>query len=104
MDKHLHQGQDKGRLVVDKDLIDRKIREYHETHDGGKIPVYTNVVIIAETLACLTSEDMDCVAIILHDGNELEKVFHLTADAALKLAVGIDELFDAEEEAEDELD
>lgn len=88
---------------MDKNLIDKKIREYHQEYDNGNIPVYTNVIVIAETLACLTSPDLDCVAIILHDGNNLEKVFHLTADAALKMSVGIDQLFEPEVE-EDELD
>lgn len=68
-----------------RDKLEENIKKYHERFDDGKIPVYDNVVVIGETLVSLDNDDRDGIAIVLHDGNTLEGVFHLTLDAAIKL-------------------
>lgn len=84
---------------MDKYFLENKIKEYHDKHDKGQIPVFSNVVLIEETLTTLMGSDLDCIAFVLHDGDQLERVFHLSVEAAAKLMLGLEELFD-----EDELD
>lgn len=89
---------------MDQRHIEKKILEYHEKFDGGKIPVYENVVLIGETIVSLDGDDRDCLAIVVHDGDKLEYVFHLSLQAAVKLFSGLHEILGEEYDDEDELD
>ena len=87
---------------MDQRHIEKKILEYHEKFDGGKIPVYENVVLIGETIVSLDGDDRDCVAVVVHDGDKLEYVFHLSLQAAVKLLSGLHEILGEEDDDDDE--
>lgn len=84
---------------MEKRQIEKKLLDYHTQFDDGQIPVYNNVVILGETIVSLDGDDRDCVAIILHDENKLEGVFHLSLEAAVKLAAGIGKMLEEDDES-----
>jgi len=84
------------------DELEQKIINYHKVRDKGEVPVYTNVVAIAEVIAPLVGEDQDAVALILHDGDKLEQIFHLTAEAAAGLYTALEQIFDDVDEDDDD--
>lgn len=86
---------------MDERHIEKKLLEYHDKFDGGKIPVYDNVVLIGETIVSLEGDDRDCVAIIVHNGDKLEYVLHLSLEASVKLLSGLHKILGDDE---DELD
>jgi len=85
---------------MDRYWLSEKIKEYHKNQDKGQIPVYENVIILQETITVLGDKDVDAVALVLHDGDSLEKIIHLEVGAAFALMVGLQELFDDEESDE----
>jgi len=87
---------------VNKNDIEEKIKDYHNKHHNGVIHVYSNIVVIGEILTSLVGEDKDGVCLVLHDGGELEQIFHISMEAAIKLVAGLTEILELDEDDFDE--
>lgn len=88
---------------MDKNELESKIKNYHDEHTGGKIHIYNNVVVLGEIITSLVGEDRDCVAMVLHDGDKLDHIIHLSVEAAIKLVLSLSQILELDnEDYEDE--
>ena len=87
---------------MDRNDLEFKIKNYHEKNTGSMIHIYNNVVVIGEIITSLMDEDRDCIALVLHDGENLDQIIHLSVEAAIKLVASISQILELDEEDYDD--
>lgn len=88
---------------MNREGIAEKLQQFHNEHNGGRIPVYDGVVVMDNTLTT-SGQDVEVVTIVFVKDNSVDDVKHLTLEAAVRLIEAVDNLFDMDDEDEDEDD
>ena len=88
---------------MNREGIAEKMQQFHNEHNGGKIPVYEGVVVLDSTLTT-DGQDVEVITIVFVNDNKVDDIKHLTLEAGLKLIEAVDNLFDLDEEDEDDDD
>ena len=88
---------------MNREGIAERVQQFHNEHNGGKIPVYDGVVVMDNTLTT-SGQDVEVITLVYVKDNSIDDIKHMTLEAAIRLIEAIDNLFDDEEEDDDESD
>ena len=88
---------------MNREGIAERIQQFHNDHNGGKIPVYDGVVVMDNTLTT-NGQDVEVITIVYVKDNSIDDIKHMTLEAAIRLIEASDNLFDDEEDDDDESD